>query len=50
MAAVADKKESSYAQASDPADKQRKAQEAAERAPPLAIHIECTVSTTQVID
>ena len=37
-------KESSYAKASDPADKQRKAQEAVERAPSLSVHIECSVS------
>ena len=34
----------SYAKVSDPADKQRKAQETAEKEPPLAIHIEATVS------
>ena len=37
-------KDSSYAKASDPADKQRKANESVERAPPVAIHIECSVS------
>lgn len=34
----------SYAKVSDPADKQRKTQETAEKEPPLCIHIEATVS------